>query len=170
MGVVRAAAAAALLCAGFAACSSAGAVSGSGSGSRSGSGSGEVAAAGQQVDTAGLLPQIVQQLTPELLTPGNAKVARTDDAVSPVDAAAKVASGTRILVTDGTADTNIPVSTIGPLASALSGAGTTGPGLKVLTGINHDLHMPGTPDNDAVLAPSVVAAIKAWAQPYGRPG
>ena len=44
--------------------------------------------AGQQVDTTGLLPQIVQQLTPELLTPGNAKVARTDDEVSPVDAAA----------------------------------------------------------------------------------
>jgi hypothetical protein len=39
--------------------------------------------AGQQVETDGLLPQIVQQLTPELLTPGNAKVARTDDAVSP---------------------------------------------------------------------------------------
>ena len=35
--------------------------------------------AGQQVDTSGLLPQIVEQLTPELLTPGNAKVARTDD-------------------------------------------------------------------------------------------
>ena len=126
--------------------------------------------AGQQVDTSGLLPQIVQQLTPELLTPGNAKVARTDDEVSPVDAAAKVASGTRLLVTDGTADTNIPVSTVSPLASALTGAGTTGPELKVLTGVNHLLHVPGTPDNDAVLAPSVVAAIKAWAQPYATAG
>ena len=126
--------------------------------------------AGQQVDTAGLLPQIVQQLTPELLTPANAKVSRTDDEVSPVDAAAKVPAGTRVLVTDGTADPNIPVSTISPLANALSGAETTGPGLKVLTGINHDLHMPGTPDNDAVLAPSVVAAIKAWAQPYATAG
>src|SRR6266542_2779562 len=122
--------------------------------------------AGQQVETDGLLPQIVQQLTPELLTPGNAKVARTDDAVSPVDAAAKVAAGTRVLVTDGTADTNIPVSTISPLASALKGAGTTGPELKVLTGVNHLLHEPGTADNDAVLAPSVVAALKAWAQPF----
>ena len=126
--------------------------------------------AGQQVDTAGLLPQIVQQLTPELLTPGNAKVSRTDDAVSPVDAAAKVAAGTRVLVTDGTADTNIPVSTISPLASALKGAGTTGPELKVLTGVNHLLHEPGTADNDAVLAPSVVAALKAWAQPFGAAG
>ena len=122
--------------------------------------------AGQQVETEGLLPQIVQQLTPELLTPGNAKVARTDDAVNPVDAAAKVAAGTRVLVTDGTTDTNIPVSTISPLASALKGAGTTGPELKVLTGVNHLLHEPGTADNDAVLAPSVVAALKAWAQPF----
>ena len=126
--------------------------------------------AGQQVETDGLLPQIVEQLTPELLTPGNAKVARTDDAVSPVDAAAKVAAGTRVLVTDGTADTNIPVSTISPLASALKGAGTTGPGLKVLTGINHLLHTPGTADNDAVLAPSVVAAPEAWAQPFAAAG
>jgi uncharacterized protein len=125
--------------------------------------------AGQQVDTTGLLPQIVEQLTPELLTPGNAKVARTDDEVSPVDAAAKVPSGTRVLVTDGTADTNIPPSTISPLTSALTGAGTTGPELKVLTGVNHLLHLPGTADNDAVLAPSVVAAINAWAQPYAAP-
>ena len=126
--------------------------------------------AGQQVETDGLLPQIVQQLTPELLTPGNAKVARTDNAVNPVDAAAKVATGTRVLVTDGTADTNIPVSTISPLASALKGAGTTGPGLKVLAGINHLMHTPGTADNDAVLAPSVVAALRAWAQPFAAAG
>jgi alpha-beta hydrolase superfamily lysophospholipase len=126
--------------------------------------------AGQQVDTSGLLPQIVEQLTPELLTPGNAKVARTDDEVSPVDAAAKVADGTRVLITDGTADTNIPVSTINPLATALTGAGTTGPGLKLLTGVNHLLHMPGTQNNDPVLAPSVVAAITAWAQPFATTG
>jgi len=103
----------------------------------------------------------VQQLTPELLTPGNAKVSRTDDDVSPVDAAAKVAAGTRILVTDGTEDTNVPPSTISPLVRALAGAGTTGPELKVLTGVDHDLHMPGTAVNDAVLALSVVAALKA---------
>jgi alpha-beta hydrolase superfamily lysophospholipase len=126
--------------------------------------------AGQQVETDGLLPQIVQQLTPELLTPGNAKVARTDDEVSPVDAAAKVAAGTRVLITDGTADPNIPVSTMSSLASALTSAGTTGPELKVLTGVNHLLHMPGTQDNDPVLAPSVVAAITAWAQPFATTG
>jgi len=126
--------------------------------------------AGQQVETDGLLPQIAQQLTPELLTPRNAKVARTTDAVSPVDAAAKVAAGTRVLVTDGTADTNIPVSTISSLASALQGAGTTGPELKVLTGVNHLLHTSGTGNNDAVLAGSVVAALEAWAQPFAAAG
>ena len=126
--------------------------------------------AGQQVETDGLLPQIAQQLTPELLTPRNAKVARTTDAVSPVDAAAKVAAGTRVLVTDGTADTNIPVSTISSLASALQGAGATGPELKVLTGVNHLLHTSGTGNNDAVLAGSVVAALEAWAQPFAAAG
>ena len=126
--------------------------------------------AGQQVETDGLLPQIAQQLTPELLTPRNAKVARTTDAVSPVEAAAKVAAGTRVLVTDGTADTNIPVSPISSLASALQGAGTTGPELKVLTGVNHLLHTSGTGNNDAVLAGSVVAALEAWAQPFAAAG
>jgi alpha-beta hydrolase superfamily lysophospholipase len=126
--------------------------------------------AGQQVDTSGLLPQIVEQLTPELLTPGNAKIARTDDEVNPVNAAAKVPSGTRVLITDGTADTNIPVTTISPLAQALTSAGTTGPGLKVLTGINHYLHPANTPDNDPVLAPAAVAALKTWAQPYAPAG
>jgi hypothetical protein len=67
-------------------------------------------------------------------------------------------------------DSNIPVSTISPLASALTAAGTAGPELKVLTGVNHLLHMPGTQDNDPVLAPSVVAALKAWAQPFATTG
>src|SRR6266704_6594889 len=49
MRVVRAAAAAALLCAGLAACSSGGAASGSGPGSGSAKGSGEVAAASREV-------------------------------------------------------------------------------------------------------------------------
>ena len=55
-------------------------------------------------------------------------------------------------------------------AFALKGAGTTGPELTVLTGINHLLHEPGTADNDAVLAPSVVAALRAWAQPFAAAG
>jgi hypothetical protein len=36
----------------------------------------------------------------------------------------------------------------------------------MLPGVNHDLHLPGTAANDPVLAPSVVAAIQAWARPF----
>jgi alpha-beta hydrolase superfamily lysophospholipase len=121
---------------------------------------------GHQPSLTGIVPAFAQTLSTMLLDPSNANYDRTDDEISPVAAAQKVASGTRVLVTDGTADTNIPPSTIGPLVSALTAAGTTGPGLQRIQGINHDLHLPGTPDNDPVLAPAVVAAIKAWAAPY----
>jgi hypothetical protein len=36
----------------------------------------------------------------------------------------------------------------------------------VLTGVNHLLHLPGVPENAQALAPSAVAALRAWAQPY----
>jgi len=122
--------------------------------------------AGQQVSTRDLLPAVVNLIKPILLSPGNAAYVRSDDAIYPPDIAAKVAAGTRILVTDGTADTNVPPSTITPLARALTAAGATGPGLRMLTGIDHLLHQPGTSGNDQVLAPSVVAALQAWARPY----
>lgn len=122
--------------------------------------------AGGHPSVAGILPSLAQTLASMLLSPENSHYTLTDDEISPVEAALKVASGTRVLVTDGTADTNIPIATIGPLVSALSQAGTTGPGLQKLPGVNHDLHLPGIGDNDPVLAPSVIAAIKSWAQPY----
>lgn len=40
----------------------------------------------------------------------------------------------------------------------------------VLTGVNQDLHTPGTQDNDPVLALSVTAALRAWARPYAMTG
>jgi alpha-beta hydrolase superfamily lysophospholipase len=122
--------------------------------------------AGGRPDLTGLAPAFAQTLSSMLLSSSNANYDRTDDEISPVAAAEKVPSGTRVLVTDGTEDTNIPPSTIHPLVTALTNAGTTGPGLQVIQGINHDLHLPGTSANDAVLAPSLVAAIKSWAAPY----
>ncbi len=74
----------------------------------------------------------------------------------------------RVLITDGTADTNVPVSTIKPLASALTSAGATRLGLRVLDGVNHFLHLPGLSDNTQVLAPSVVAALQDWASPFAQ--
>lgn len=122
--------------------------------------------AGQPVDTSGLLPDVAQMLKPELLSAANARYVRTDDAVSPAVAAAGVAPGTRVLVTAGTRDPRVPMSAVRPLADALAGAGATGPGLRVLDGVDHFLHLPGTALNDPVLAPDAVAAIRDWVRPY----
>ena len=125
--------------------------------------------AGRPVDASGLTPGVVQLITPELLSPVNARYVRSDDAVYPPSVAARLARGTRVLVTDGTADTNVPVSTIKPLVSALTAAGATGPGLRVLEGVNHFLHLPGVSDNTQVLAPAAVAALQDWASPFALP-
>jgi hypothetical protein len=122
--------------------------------------------AGQPVNTGGLVPGVVQLITPELLSPANARYVRSDDAVYPPSVAARLARGTRVLITDGTADTNVPLSTIKPLVSALTAAGATGPGLRVLDGVNHFLHLPGVSINTQVLAPDAVAALQDWARPF----
>jgi acetyl esterase/lipase len=122
--------------------------------------------AGRPVDTAGMLSSVVSLITPILLSPVNAGYVRSDDAVYPPGLAAGLPHGTRVLVTEGTADQNVPPSTITPLVQALAAAGTTGPGLRMLTGVNHLLQSAGTPDDTQALAPSAVAALQAWAQPY----
>jgi acetyl esterase/lipase len=122
--------------------------------------------AGRPVDTTGMLSTVVSLITPILLSPANAGYVRSDDAVYPPGLAARVPRGTRVLVTEGTADQNVPPSTITPLVQALAAAGTTGPGLRMLTGVNHLLHPAGTPDGTQALAPSAIAALEAWAGPY----
>jgi hypothetical protein len=122
--------------------------------------------AGRPVDTSGLLPGIVRRLAPELLVAENARYVRQGDSVHPLAAAATVKPGTRVLVTAGTSDGNIPVSAIRLLALVLGGAGATGPGLRVLAGIDHFLHRAGTPGGEPVLAPAAVAALADWSQPY----
>ncbi|HEY3953811.1 MAG TPA: alpha/beta fold hydrolase [Streptosporangiaceae bacterium] len=122
--------------------------------------------AGQQVSTTGMAPFLVRFLAGEILTPANARYERSNDEIYPPDLAARVKSGTRVLVTSGTRDPNVPPRTISPLVQALKEAGTTGPGLTLLQGTNHDMHLPGQPDSSPVLAPAVVAAIQQWAQPF----
>jgi alpha-beta hydrolase superfamily lysophospholipase len=120
----------------------------------------------QPVDTSGLLPSVVTALTPLILSPTNARYVRTDDTINIPTYAAKLPSGTRVLVTDGTADTNIPPSTIQPLIHSLTAAGTTGPGLLTLDGLDHDLNPAGTQPNGAPLDPAFLNALHDWAQPY----
>jgi uncharacterized protein len=122
--------------------------------------------AGQPVRTSGLAPGVVQLVTPEILSPANARYVRSDDAVYPPSVAARLARGTRILMTDGTADSNVPVSTIKPLADALAAAGATGPGLRVLDGVDHLLHLPGVSASTQVMAPAATAALQDWAAPF----
>jgi pimeloyl-ACP methyl ester carboxylesterase len=122
--------------------------------------------AGKPADTGGMLPGVVKLLSSILLSRVNAAYVRSDDAVYPPGVAARLPGGIRVLVTDGTDDPNVPPSTITPLARALSAAGSTGPGLRLLSGVNHFLHQKGTAVNAQVLAPSAVAALQSWAQPY----
>jgi hypothetical protein len=122
--------------------------------------------AGRPVDTSGLLPGIVRRLAPELLVAENARYVRQGDSIHPLAAAATVKPGTRVLVTAGTSDGNIPVSAIRLLALVLGGVGATGPGLRVLAGIDHFLHPAGTPGGEPVLAPAAVAALADWSRPY----
>jgi hypothetical protein len=113
---------------------------------------------------------MVRRLRPGLLVAQNARYVRQGDAVHPMTAAAKVAPGTRVLVTAGTGDSNVPVSAIKLLAVVLAGVGTTGPGLQVLPGIDHFLHEAGAPRNEPALAPAAVAALTEWARPYAAYG
>jgi hypothetical protein len=126
--------------------------------------------AGRPADVSGLLPGVVRRLTPELLVAENARYVRQGDAAHPLAAAAKVAPGTRVLVTAGTRDGNIPVSAITLLALVLGGVGATGPGLRLLPGIDHFLHEAGVPLSEPVLAPAAVTALTGWARPYAAYG
>jgi uncharacterized protein len=123
---------------------------------------------GRQPSTAGMSPLVAKILTPELFTPANARFDRGHDAIVPAALAARVRPGTRVLVTDGTRDTNIPTDTLGPLTRALRAARTVGPGVVILKGTDHLMHLPGQAATEAVLAPAAIAAIRAWARPYAR--
>ncbi|MFJ5679859.1 alpha/beta fold hydrolase [Streptomyces sp. NPDC093097] len=121
--------------------------------------------AGRPVDTSGLLPAL-STLLDGMFGPVNADFVRSDDALSPPSVARGVAPGTRTLVTCGTADANVPCRTVPPLVSALAAARTTGPGLRVLPGVDHLLHPAGAPEVDAPLAPSVRRALHDFVRPW----
>jgi uncharacterized protein len=123
--------------------------------------------AGRPVSSAGMSSSVIDLITPELLSPGNARYIRSNDAIVPAQYAATLPSSTQVLLTDGTRDPNVPPSTIGPLRHALASAQVAGPGLRLLQDTDHYLHLPSQPDNEPVLAPAAIAAIKQWAQPFG---
>ncbi|HEX4225342.1 MAG TPA: alpha/beta hydrolase [Pseudonocardiaceae bacterium] len=125
--------------------------------------------AGQAIDYAGLLPSIAQFFSGSIFNQANANYVRSDDAIYPPNVARGLAPGTRVLVTCGTADTNVPCSTTPALLSALRAAHTNGPGLVVLAGLDHELHPAGDSINDQILAPAAIDALTAFARPFARP-
>lgn len=74
---------------------------------------------GGPVTISGLLPEIATPLD-RALVGAEASYHRSVDPIVPAALAAKVKRGTRVLVTDGTRDSNVPPSTIGPLVRALA--------------------------------------------------
>jgi hypothetical protein len=125
--------------------------------------------AGQPIDYTGLLPSIAQVFAESIFSPVNANYVHSDDAVYPPDVARHLAPGTRVLVTCGTADTNVPCSTTPALLTALRAAHATGPGLVVLPGLDHELHPAGDSINDQILAPAAIDALRAFARSFVRP-
>jgi hypothetical protein len=122
--------------------------------------------AGSPIDYSGLLPSIRQVFSQAIFSADNANYVRSDDAVYPPDVARDLAPGTRVLVTCGTADTNVPCSTTPALIAALHAVHATGPGLVVLPGLDHELHPAGDSVNDQILAPSAIEALTAFAKPF----
>ncbi|MCP2164144.1 serine aminopeptidase domain-containing protein [Goodfellowiella coeruleoviolacea] len=118
------------------------------------------------VDLTGIVPQLALFLG-QLFGP-IARFTRTDDAIYPPDVARRVQRGTRVTVTCGTADVNVPCATTPPLLGALTLAGTSGPGLRVLPGLDHFFHPAGTSINDQVLAESAQRALHEFARPWRR--
>lgn len=122
--------------------------------------------AGQPVDYAGLLPGIVQFFTESVFSAVNANYVRSEDSIYPPDVARHLARGTRVMVTCGTEDTNVPCATTPALLAALRAAHTGGPGLVVLPGLDHELHPAGDSVNDQILAPAAIDALTEFAEPF----
>ncbi|MEV8113862.1 alpha/beta hydrolase [Streptomyces xiamenensis] len=80
----------------------------------------------------------------------------TSDAIHPPDTVAALRPGTRVLVTCGTNDPQVPCATTDALTSALRHAHVGTPGRVTLHGVDHLLHDDAHPDT---LAPAVLNAL-----------
>ena len=124
--------------------------------------------AGKPVSLAGVEAPLLPLLESLVQSPINDAYDRSDDLVYPPAVAANLPSATRLLVTDGTADTKILPPTTAPLVAALRQARITGPGFRLLPNVNHDL-FAGDATSGSSLDPQVIAALANWAKPYVSP-
>ena len=112
------------------------------------------------VSTAGMLPSIAS-LFQVLEAQGG--FLRADDAIYPPDVARRVPHDTRVLVTCGTADANVPCATLPPLLDALRGEH-----LVTLDGLDHFFHPAGSPVDNQPLAPALLTALHQWDRPWAQ--
>jgi pimeloyl-ACP methyl ester carboxylesterase len=120
--------------------------------------------AGEPIDTTGLYAPLATALRG--FGGVNARFVASDDAIYPPDVARQVRPGTRVLVTCGTNDFNVPCATTPPLLTALRRAWTTGPGLVTLPGLDHFFHAPGVPVNTQTLDPELLRALNLFDRPW----
>uniref|UniRef100_A0AAU3H8K8 Alpha/beta fold hydrolase n=1 Tax=Streptomyces sp. NBC_01401 TaxID=2903854 RepID=A0AAU3H8K8_9ACTN len=111
------------------------------------------------VDTTDLLPAIAELF--ESFQGPNARFVDSDDAVYPPDTAAALRPGTKVLLTCGTNDAQVPCATTNALTAALRRADAGGPGRVTLPGVDHLLHDADSPDT---LASPVVDALRRFAR------
>ncbi|RDG38396.1 alpha/beta hydrolase [Streptomyces corynorhini] len=109
------------------------------------------------VDPTDLPPPIAQLF--EAFQGTNGRFVDSDDAVYPPDTAAALRPGTRVLLTCGTNDTQVPCATTDALTAALRRAHVGGPGRVTLPGVDHLLHDADHPDS---LAPAVRNALRRF--------
>ncbi|RLL65652.1 alpha/beta fold hydrolase [Streptomyces sp. Z26] len=109
------------------------------------------------VDTSALPPALAQLF--EAFQGSSARFVASDDAVYPPDTAAALAPGTKVLLTCGTNDTQVPCSTTNALTTALRRAHAGRPGRVRLPEVDHLLHRADRPD---ALAPPVLDALRRF--------
>lgn len=111
------------------------------------------------VDTTDLPPAIARLF--EAFQGPNARFVESDDAVYPPDTVAALRPGTKVLLTCGTNDAQVPCATTNALTNALRHAYIGGPGRVTLPGVDHLLHDTDHPDS---LAPPVLDALRRFAR------
>ncbi|MFD2470494.1 alpha/beta hydrolase [Amycolatopsis silviterrae] len=110
------------------------------------------------VDTTGLPPALAQLF--QGFQGQNGRFVDSDDAVYPPAIAAALRPGTRVLLTCGTNDVQVPCATTDALTTALRRAHVGGPGRVPLSGVDHLLHDAEHADTPA---PVVLDALHRFA-------
>jgi alpha-beta hydrolase superfamily lysophospholipase len=110
------------------------------------------------VDTSDLPPAVAQLF--RAFQGQSSRFVDSDDAIYPPDAAAALRPGTRVLLTCGTNDAQVPCATTDALTAALRRAHVSGPGRVPLPGVDHLLH---DADHLNTPAPAVLDALHRFA-------